>query len=375
MKPAATNPAPIAPAAMEPDSPSDDLSAIVVDQADRLFRGEVTKERLALADRGAWPAEVWAAIRNAGLPLALVPEALGGAGLHATDALRLVRLSGYYTVPVPLAETMIAAALHAEAFGTAIEGALSLAPVAAEDAISIEPTGAGYVLHGQARRIPWAAQVDHVMVYACDRAGSGWLALLPRPLPVAEQRRNIANEPRDTLAVEGMVLPEAAVRPAPATCADGFLAFGALIRALQMAGAMERCLDYSLTYAMERRQFGRPIGKFQAVQLMLAEAAGQFAAAAAATDLAAEAYRTPDFVFATAIAKARVGEAAGKIAEICHQTHGAMGFTQEHPLHFATRRLWSWRDEFGNETFWQERIGRLVCDRGGEALWPMLVGD
>jgi acyl-CoA dehydrogenase len=126
---------------------------------------------------------------------------------------------------------------------------------------------------------------------------------------------------------------------------------------------------------MERRQFGRPIGKFQAVQLMLAEAAGQFAAAAAATDLAAEAYRTPDFVFATAIAKARAGEAAGKIAEICHQTHGAMGFTQEHPLHFATRRLWSWRDEFGNETFWQERIGRLVCDRGGAALWPMLVGD
>ncbi len=62
-----------------------------------------------------------------------------------------------------------------------------------------------------------------------------------------------------------------------------------------------------------------------------------------------------------AVAKARVGEAAGKVAEVCHQVHGAMGFTQEHPLHFATRRLWSWRDEFGHETFWQERIGRLVC--------------
>jgi acyl-CoA dehydrogenase len=90
--------------------------------------------------------------------------------------------------------------------------------------------------------------------------------------------------------------------------------------------------------------------------------------------MAAEAYRTPGFDFAVAVAKARAGEAAGKVAEVVHQVHGAMGFTQEHPLHFATRRLWSWRDEFGNEAYWQERIGRLVCARGGDALWPLLVG-
>jgi acyl-CoA dehydrogenase len=50
-----------------------------------------------------------------------------------------------------------------------------------------------------------------------------------------------------------------------------------------------------------------------------------------------------------------------------------MGFTQEHPLHRATRRLWSWRDEFGSDALWQERIGRAVCAGGGAALWPMLV--
>ena len=152
------------------------------------------------------------------------------------------------------------------------------------------------------------------------------------------------------------------------------LPFGALIRAQQMVGAMERCLDHALRYAMERKQFGRAIGKFQAVQMMLAEAAGQYAAATAAADLAAEAYRSDGFDIAVAVAKARVGEAAGKVAEVCHQVHGAMGFTQEHPLHFATRRLWSWRDEFGHESFWQERIGRLVCRGGGAALWPMLTG-
>ncbi|MBV9758703.1 MAG: acyl-CoA dehydrogenase, partial [Alphaproteobacteria bacterium] len=134
------------------------------------------------------------------------------------------------------------------------------------------------------------------------------------------------------------------------------------------------CLDYALDYANQRKQFGRPIGKFQAVQHMLAEGAGHYAAAAAAAEMAAEAFGTPGFDFAVAVAKARAGEAAGKVAEVAHQVHGAMGFTQEHPLHFATRRLWSWRDEFGNEAYWQERIGRLVCARGGDALWPLLVG-
>jgi acyl-CoA dehydrogenase len=106
---------------------------------------------------------------------------------------------------------------------------------------------------------------------------------------------------------------------------------------------------------------------------MLAEAAGHVAAATASADLAAACWGDARFVLATAIAKARCGEAAGHVAAICHQIHGAMGFTQEHPLHRATRRLWSWRDEFGSDAVWQERIGRAVCAGGGAALWPLLV--
>jgi acyl-CoA dehydrogenase len=61
------------------------------------------------------------------------------------------------------------------------------------------------------------------------------------------------------------------------------------------------------------------------------------------------------------------------VAAVCQQVHGAMGFTQEHPLHFASRRLWSWRDEWGAETYWQEMIGRAICAVGGEGFWPLLV--
>jgi hypothetical protein len=73
------------------DGGPEQLTAMVIDQADRLFRGEVTKERMAAADRGMWPESIWNAVQQAGLPLALVPEARGGSGLVPADALRLIR--------------------------------------------------------------------------------------------------------------------------------------------------------------------------------------------------------------------------------------------------------------------------------------------
>ena len=139
-----------------------------------------------------------------------------------------------------------------------------------------------------------------------------------------------------------------------------------------MGGSLERALEYSLQYANERIQFGRPIAKFQAIQHMLALLAGQVAAAGAAADAAIEASCLAPDEFAVAVAKSRAGEAAGKGAEIAHQVHGAMGYTREHSLHYVTRRLWSWRDEFGNETCWQIRLGRVVAAQGADALWPML---
>jgi acyl-CoA dehydrogenase len=349
---------------------ADDLSAIVLEQADRLFAGEVTRECLALADRGEWPAAAWRAIEQAGFPLALVPQEQGGAGIAAVDAWRLMRRAGYHTVPLPLPETMLAAALWAQASGVAPPGVLTLAPGAP---LQLERTRSGWSLQGEAQRVPWASRAAAVLAQAHDAGGEEYLLLLPASVGELKPLRNLAGEPRETLVLRGVVLPADAVRLAPAKYEDGLLALGALMRAQQMAGAMERCLDYAVRYAMERQQFGRPIGKFQAVQMMLAEAAGQTAAAAAAADLAAQAYGGARMPFAAAVAKARVGEAAGKVAEICHQVHGAMGFTHEHPLHFATRRLWSWREEFGHESYWQQRIGRLVCAQGGEALWPMLT--
>jgi acyl-CoA dehydrogenase len=106
---------------------------------------------------------------------------------------------------------------------------------------------------------------------------------------------------------------------------------------------------------------------------MLAVMAGHSCAATAAADAALGALGSDDFEDAVAMAKSRIGEAAGDVAAIAHQVHGAMGYCREFPLHSRTRRLWCWRDEFGTERDWHVRLGRAVAARGAEALWPRLA--
>ena len=73
------------------------------------------------------------------------------------------------------------------------------------------------------------------------------------------------------------------------------------------------------------------------------------------------------------MAKIRVGEAASKSARIAHQVHGAIGITEEYELQQSTRRLWSWRDEFGNETYWAINLGQEVIRMGADRLWPFIT--
>jgi acyl-CoA dehydrogenase len=180
---------------------------------------------------------------------------------------------------------------------------------------------------------------------------------------------NVAGEPREDVEF-GAAPAEGAHSPVEASQVR---ALGAVMRSAQMAGALQRILEESVRYANERVQFGRPIGRFQAVQQSLALLAGHAAAATAAAEAAMEAVAREPASPAVAAAKIRAGEAAGVGAAIAHQVHGAIGFTQEHLLHHFTRRLWSWRDEFGNEAHWSAQLGGAIAAAGADRLWPRLT--
>ena len=69
----------------------------------------------------------------------------------------------------------------------------------------------------------------------------------------------------------------------------------------------------------------------------------------------------------------RARSAVGVGSEIAHQVHGAMGFTMEYSLHQLTRRLWSWRDQFGSEAEWATMIGAQVCAGDADDLWAYIA--
>ncbi|HPO20785.1 MAG TPA: acyl-CoA dehydrogenase family protein [Rubrivivax sp.] len=135
---------------------------------------------------------------------------------------------------------------------------------------------------------------------------------------------------------------------------------GAVVWAAQIVGALERVLELSVAFANQREQFGRPIGKFQAVQHQLAVMAEHVAAARIAAQIGYQgAGPLPDALQA-AVAKARTSEAAALVAPMAHAVHGAIGVTAEFDLQLYTRRLHQWRGEYGSELAWQRVLGRAV---------------
>ena len=347
--------------------------SIVVDTATRIFRDLGDPQTIVNAGDDGWKEELWSVLEESGLTQAWTPDDLGGAGASITDGFDVLRVAGAFAVSVPLAETLLAGWLLSRAGIVVPPGPMTIAPVRDGETLRLDDTG---VLRGAARDIPFASEAGQIAVLA-RRGGEHVVALVERADCTLANGANLAHDAQGRVDFDGVtpILVEAA----PDGIDEAALfSMGAAARAGQMAGALQAILDISVEYAKERVAFERPIGKFQAVQHNLARLAGEAAASiAAAQSLAARIERDNSFgdaVFVeVASAKIRVGEAAGEGASIAHQTHGAIGFTNEHILHRYTMRLWSWRDQFGSESHWAVRLGEHVAANGADELWPMVT--
>lgn len=356
----------------------EDFSSIISEQADRQFRQLTGRESFEAAGAGHWLADSWRSLEESALPSALVPEARGGVGVDATDAFEIVRLSGYRGLPLPLGDTMIARALWSDAdgdIGLAADSPMLLGPTPRGQPLTLKRTNAGFCVGGTTEGIPLAGVPASVLLPACTGTGEDFLLLLDAAALPGAPRTSPGFEGRIALQLDDLAVAPERCRPWDARQPLAFRGHGALVRSLQMTGAMQRCVELGLQYAAERLQFGSPIGRFAPVRDMLVEAAAEAAAAIASARFAQERWQpslTADGVFCIAAAKSRCGEAAGKVSAFVHQVHGAIGFTQEHILHRFTRNLWAWRDDFGSESFWNLRLGEQACSSSGDGLWQRI---
>lgn len=320
----------------------------------RLFGRSLDDAAQAQARDGQWLPALWTEIEEMGLPLALLTEEQGGFGLSFAEAGEALRLLGSHAVPLPVAETMAANQLLANAGLPLAEGAAGLAR--ADNANVVDGR-----LTGTATRVAWGEHLDCLALAVGDKLyrvpRSGWT--------LAEAGTSLNFHPRPSLAIDWQIDTEAALPYCP-------LAAGATVRAFQIAGALEAALAMTLDHTATRVQFGKPLQKNQVVQHELAKLAGELACATAAADLAGEALARHDLL-GVAAGTLRAREAATAGASIATQMHGAIGFTREHRLHLYTTALWAWRDEFGGQVSWAKLLGSAALAGGGTGYWPMVT--
>lgn len=135
----------------------------------------------------------------------------------------------------------------------------------------------------------------------------------------------------------------------------------ALVHAVQITGALEAITDLTVEYAGARTQFGRPIGKQQAVQRLVATVAGETALARAATDAAVLAAAEPDTSLdqlrpMVAVACSCAGHAVDPVIRSAHQVIGAIGTTREHRLHIFTSTALALRNRHGGTRHWDTAV-------------------
>ena len=350
--------------------------SIVTETATRIFADLADPQTVNRASDGTWKAPLWAKLAEAGLPLAWVPGDLGGAGADVADGFEMARIAGQYASPVPVAETLLAGWLLAQGKIASPAGVMAVAPCRPRDRVSV---GADGKLVGRARAVPFGRDAAHFAVLV--QAGSSCkVALVDAKACRIGEGKSLAHDPVGDVTFDG-VTPRAIADAPNGLDQSKLMLMGAAVRAIETAGALQAVLQMSTQYAQERVAFGKPIGKFQAVQHNLARLAGEAAAAMTAAGSAADAIASvggdpalfDEAIFLeAAAARIRSAEAATEGSAISHQVFGAIGFTREHVLHRFTMRMLSWRDDFGNESQWALDLGNRIAAKGADELWPFL---
>jgi len=322
------------------------MNDMLVDAFDDVMQAACTPAVVKSIETGGEHAGLWQAIVESGFTDALVPEASGGAGLGLRDVLGILAAAGRHAVPLPFAQTVLARGWLARAGMALPEGSIALAPFGARR------EGAGLSIW----RVPYGMVADHVL--AVVEQG----ALLLPAAAATRQADGIHGSLTASMqwedASSAVVIDEA----------SGLRELAAAAGTALLAGAADAALAMTLRYAGERVQFGKPIGKFQAIQQELSVMAEQTYATRMAAEMAFSSDANVPEPLVVASAVQRAAAAASQISAIAHAVHGAIGVTQEYDLHLVTRRLQQWRSDVGSENYWAGVIGQAAIDSSESAL-------
>jgi alkylation response protein AidB-like acyl-CoA dehydrogenase len=308
------------------------------------LRGVLTSACPADTVRAAWPGgdaarvqALWRTLGELGLPGLLVPEQAGGLGLDDVVAVAALQETGWAGVPGPVVETFAVAAPLLCAAGALPDGLL-----AGELRVAVQ----------RAPVVPHAQGADAFLQLA-----DGSARLLLRADADVEPVATV-----DGSRGAGRVTGEGTPLDADPGDVERAVLRGTLGTAAALIGLSHRMLALTVDYVKERRQFGVPVGSFQAVQHPLADAlvGVEFALPAVLRAARSVVDDEPDTALHVALAKTLASDAAHAVAGTTLQAHGAMAYTVEYDLHLFAKRAWALAADWGSATEHRDAVARVL---------------
>jgi alkylation response protein AidB-like acyl-CoA dehydrogenase len=318
----------------------------------------------------------WKALAGLGVAGLLVPEEHGGSGLALLDAALAAEALAWGVAPAPFLGSAVMATLALRAVGTAEQQARWLprlatgslrVGVAATELVS-RRDGAGVALregrlHGLALMVIDGVGAEQLLVPVdggrslalVDARGEGVASCGLRTI---DRTRGFAEVRFDAAPVGEWIGAPGAASAASRRMLDA----ARVVLAADILGASERALELSVAYALQRRQFGRPIGSFQAVKHLCAEMAAELEPARSLVWYAAHAFdAVPEEASVVAShAKAHLSEVGPWIVRTATEVHGGIGFTDEQNLHYWFKRVGVDRQLLGSPEVVREEAARLL---------------
>ncbi len=328
-------------------------------------------------------AERWQRLVELGVVGLTAPEGVGGLGLGLCDLAPLLEEAGAAALPEPLAEAtaLVTPLLAGGAGGAGGAQGSGDGPGGGESSwlgavatgavrVAVAPSPASGRPGGPLTcdLVPHAAAADLVVAAVPEPEGAGFevhavpTAARVEPVPSLDPTRRLGRltwEPADA----EVVVAGASGRSAWEALEDR----AAMATAALLVGLADRLVGLGAAYALQRHQFGRPIGSFQAVKHLLADArvALEFARPAVYAAAWSLDHGTPDAGVAADVAKSAAGDAAASAARAALQVHGAIGYTWECDLHLYLKRTWALVEAWGPPALHRDRLLKRMVDRAG----------
>ena len=321
----------------------------------------------------AYDAALWAKLASQGYTGIIFGEANEGVGLGLVELALLMEEAGRTLLPGPLFSTVALAGAVIDACASQEQKATYLTPIARGDAratlallestaswdtADLRMTSSGGKLSGEKLFVPDAAVAEFIVVVCRDSVhvvdcAAGGVTIAP--MTAMDATRRLSTVSLRDVPSEALANPQGIARG---------LSIATAALAAEMVGGMQRTLDLTVDYAKTRKQFGKPIGMFQAVQHQCADMYLETESARSAAYYAAWALQehAADAAAAVSIAKLYASDAARTVGNRGIQVHGGMGFTWENDLHLYYRRAKTSETTLGDATFHRERLARLVID-------------